>query len=262
MGSVGAIPYYADIRVLDRIGLTDAHVARSPVALQNGRRLMAHDKAATIEYARERGVDLWTYDPVHLLEPAAARRILVAIRDALVDHKEAWAAAISDSEYVLCRLPMGPEYAARRLPRLQFVPVVDSAFIASWSVPARASFEAALARDPNDDQALGQLAFVQLVSRDYARAAQNYVKLLSAAPDSPEAWEYLGICRVRLGDLRGGVEALGRSVDGYRAIGDAATAGRIEQERLALMPLVERGAGARPAPAVQQRPAAGRRAAR
>jgi arabinofuranosyltransferase len=51
----GAIPYYSNLRVLDRLGLTDAHVARSE--FREGERAMAHDKRATYDYAGRRA---WT----------------------------------------------------------------------------------------------------------------------------------------------------------------------------------------------------------
>ena len=241
MGSVGAIPYYAGVWTLDRVGLTDAHVAHSAPALEHGRRLMAHDKSATIEYAQERGVDLWTYDPVHLIEPAHARRMLVAIRDALTEGKDAWAAPLTDSEYVLCRLPLGPESTARRIPRLHFVSVTNRDFIADWSRKARPYFEAAVAEDTKDIESLGQLAFVEMASQNYSRAATYYELLLMAAPDSPEAWEYLGVCRVHLGDRQGGLHAIERSLDQGRKNGDPAATRRLESERLAILREIEAG---------------------
>jgi Tetratricopeptide repeat len=234
MGSVGGIPYYSQARVLDRVGLTDAHVAKSPVALQNGRRLMAHDKAATIEYARGRGVDLWTYDPVHLIVTTHSRRLLTAIRDAMVEGKDAWIAPLSDTDYVLCRLPMGIEHAAQRMPRLHFVAVTDSAFLASWSPVAEGEFAAAVARDSSDLQSLGQLAFIQLVRREFAAAAKSYETLLVSAPDSPEAWEYLGACRAQLGDLEGALDAMTRAQHQNQALGLAYESARVGAERDAI----------------------------
>jgi hypothetical protein len=57
---VGAIPYYTGLRVLDRLGLTDARVAHGPFV----REMMAHGKQASPEYAKEIGVDLWAENPV------------------------------------------------------------------------------------------------------------------------------------------------------------------------------------------------------
>ncbi|MHC4611431.1 MAG: hypothetical protein ACYS7M_13890, partial [Planctomycetota bacterium] len=63
--SVGAIPYYSNLRVLDRLGLTDAHVAHSQFT--GGPQFLAHDKMANFDYARDAGVDLWALDHVHSL---------------------------------------------------------------------------------------------------------------------------------------------------------------------------------------------------
>jgi hypothetical protein len=49
---VGVVPYRTDLRTLDRLGLTDAHVAHGPFL----RDVVAHRKYATLDYARERGV--------------------------------------------------------------------------------------------------------------------------------------------------------------------------------------------------------------
>ena len=232
MGSVGAIPYYSNVRTLDKVGLTDAHVAHSPIVR---RRLMAHDKDATIEYARDRGVDLWTYHPVHLIVSLNARTLLVAVRDALVGGKDAWVAPLSDSEVVLCRLPKGVDAAQARMPSLRFVPIVDSAFIAGWSAHAAAPFEAALARDSSDFESRGQLAYIQMIRRDYAGAAGNYARVVASAPRSPEALEYLGVCRYRTGDAAGALGALEGSVTQYRQVGDFAAAARVESDRLAIL---------------------------
>jgi arabinofuranosyltransferase len=125
---IGAIGYYSDLRIFDRHGLTDAGVARS--ARTDPRGLVAHEKRATLEDARERGVDFWALDPVHsawrrddpgfraLVEMAAARGI------------PAWTADLGDSWSLLGLLPLGPERAAERLPRLELRPVT-----AAGSVP-------------------------------------------------------------------------------------------------------------------------------
>ena len=241
MGSVGAIPYYSGVRTLDKVGLTDAHVAHSPVTR---RRLMAHDKDATIEYARDRGVDLWTYDPVHLLMSVHARRMLVAIRDALVEGKDGWVAPLSDTEYVLCRLPQGRAASEARMPKLRFVPVTDTAFVATWSAHALGPFTAAVARDSSDFQSRGQLAFLQMMRRDYASAAANYALVVAAAPQSPEALEYLGVCRYRAGDAPGSLAALEVSAAQYQKAGDLAAAARVESERLAILHATAPKAGA------------------
>jgi hypothetical protein len=70
--SVGAIPYLTDLRTLDILGLTDAHVAHGPMA-PNERRMIAHGKNASMDYMREQGVEViaivttfMTNDPVEI----------------------------------------------------------------------------------------------------------------------------------------------------------------------------------------------------
>jgi tetratricopeptide (TPR) repeat protein len=179
-------------------------------------------------------VDLWTYDPVHLIVTTHSRRLLTAIRDALVEGKDAWIAPLSDTDYVLCRLPTGIERASQRMPRLHFAAVTDSTFLARWSPIAEAEFSGAVARDSSDLQSLGQLAFIQLLRREYAAAAKSYETLLVSAPDSPEAWEYLGACRAQIGDLEGALDAFSRALSQNQALGLAYETARVAAERDAI----------------------------
>jgi arabinofuranosyltransferase len=122
---IGAIGFYSDLRIFDRHGLTDAGVARSSRIDPRG--LVAHEKRATLEEARARGVDFWALDPVHsawrrddpgfraLVEMAAARGI------------PAWVADVGEGWSLLGLLPLGPERAAERLPRLELRPVTGAA---------------------------------------------------------------------------------------------------------------------------------------
>lgn len=55
--TVGVMPFYVrDLTVIDVHGLTDATVARTPAAPDNRLRRMAHDRHATPDYLRQRGV--------------------------------------------------------------------------------------------------------------------------------------------------------------------------------------------------------------
>jgi arabinofuranosyltransferase len=115
---VGAIPYYSDLRVLDRLGLTDARVARGPFARPD---VMAHGKQATLAYAREAAVDLWAVDPVHLLwappnPPRVERMLWVLLRGG----PDAYAAPLGGGRYLLAILPAGIDAARARFPALSF----------------------------------------------------------------------------------------------------------------------------------------------
>ena len=58
----GIIPYYlADVKIIDRYGLTDATIARNPVAKPNSQRAMAHDREPPPGYLVERGVNIYVF---------------------------------------------------------------------------------------------------------------------------------------------------------------------------------------------------------
>ena len=121
---VGAIPYFSDLRTLDRFGLTDAAVARGPTA---GHRFLAHDKHATPEYAREAGADFWAFDEVHslwALSDELLPRYLALARAGAADF---WVADVGGGEILFGSLLQGPDEAARRFPRLHFVNLRDPA---------------------------------------------------------------------------------------------------------------------------------------
>ena len=58
----GIIPYYlADLKIIDRYGLTDATIARNPVAKPNQGRRIAHDREPPPGYLVERGVNIYVF---------------------------------------------------------------------------------------------------------------------------------------------------------------------------------------------------------
>ncbi len=115
--SVGAIPYLSRLRTLDRLGLTDAVVARSPLVRPE---LLGHGKAASLDYARAIGVDLWALDPVHLLwlplDPSLPERIPPWREAGLELHF----AAVGGGLYLVAHLPQGLANARERFPALQW----------------------------------------------------------------------------------------------------------------------------------------------
>jgi arabinofuranosyltransferase len=120
---VGLIGWESDLRVFDRHGLTDAGVAHSRVTDPRGK--VAHEKRATLEDARERGVELWAFDPVHSVwkadDPAFANLVLLASARGI----PAYAAQVGDDDFLLVMLPLGLEHVAARFPRLALRPVAD-----------------------------------------------------------------------------------------------------------------------------------------
>ncbi|MEO6596034.1 MAG: hypothetical protein ABIP94_14895, partial [Planctomycetota bacterium] len=59
VGTAGIMPFYLpDVTMIDTMGLTDAVVARTPIAADNALRRMAHDRKPPVGYLRQRGVNL------------------------------------------------------------------------------------------------------------------------------------------------------------------------------------------------------------
>jgi arabinofuranosyltransferase len=228
MSCVGAIPYYSGIRTLDRLGLTDATVAHSKAGAH---RMMAHDKAASPEYVRARGVDLWVLDPVHTLEPVTSSRLLLAVKDAEIGADTAWAAPVSDSEYVLCRLPLGIERERARLPKLHLVPCGDSAFVRTYLARADSALRATLDRHPNDIESGRKLAYVLLVAKRYDDALPIYLSLVRVLPDNPAVWENLGVCYTGLGRWDDATQAVEKSIAISRDLGWTSEVERLSAKR-------------------------------
>ena len=119
---VGAIPYYSDLRVLDRLGLTDRVVARMPER-DSEWKIMAHQKMADREYVARAGVDFWSFDIVHPILPAGhpaleCAAILMARRGVVT-----LAADVGDGRYLLVQ-PIGPMMeVVSRFPKLDLMPV-------------------------------------------------------------------------------------------------------------------------------------------
>jgi hypothetical protein len=122
--SVGAIPYFSNLRTLDRLGLTDAEVALGEFRQPE---LMGHGKAASLDYARGRGVDLWAVHPVHLLWKPGDPGLQYHLEPWFEAATEVHFAHVGEDFYLLAWLPQGPEQARRRFPRLHFKSAFDPA---------------------------------------------------------------------------------------------------------------------------------------
>ncbi|MBI5763549.1 MAG: hypothetical protein HZA51_08510 [Planctomycetes bacterium] len=115
---VGAIPYYTNLRVLDRVGLTDRTVARQSNA-QGEYRVMAHDKLATDDYVRAMGVDIAALDNVHIVFPMGHPRLLFQGQYATLEPGNQAFAELSDGKILLCNAPQGIAALQARLPKLR-----------------------------------------------------------------------------------------------------------------------------------------------
>ena len=72
-GGMGRFYYLPDLKVLDRYGLTDPTVARTPVTHSNLERMMAHDRSPPPGYIKRRGVNIEIFAPASSAAAALAR---------------------------------------------------------------------------------------------------------------------------------------------------------------------------------------------
>jgi arabinofuranosyltransferase len=228
---VGAIPYYLDVFTLDRLGLTDARVAHSPFAFEGW---MAHGKLATLEYARERRVDLWAVDDVHLVVPITSKRLLMAMRSPTPPDDPTYAADVGDGEYLLCRLPLGIEQASRRMPQARFRDVRDQEFIREYVERATGAYQDLIQHDRGNTDHWRRLAFLILVQGRVSEALALYERLSEALPGSGEVWENLSLCQELLGDRVAATASLDRALAIARSAGDTGTERTLLAKRVRL----------------------------
>ena len=67
---IGRFYFIPDLKIVDYHGLTDSTVARTPVTKSNDRRYIAHDRQATSEYLKQRGVNLRIFPPASSADAA------------------------------------------------------------------------------------------------------------------------------------------------------------------------------------------------
>jgi hypothetical protein len=223
---VGIVPYRTDLRTLDRLGLTDAHVAHGPFL----RDMVAHGKYATMGYARERGVDVWSADPVSPVLPVGHNWLERGIRKALAEGSDYYAADLGSGQFLCGLFPQGVERARARFPGLSIRPLGDSTIVASYVRQALPGFLADLEQgrvDPRRVQRLGEICVLQ---NDLASAAEIYEV---ASRSYPDRWQFawmLAICRKMSGDVAGAAAPLARAGEILRAGGDTGA-----PERLAVL---------------------------
>jgi hypothetical protein len=202
--AVGAIPYYSDVRVLDRLGLTDAVVAKSaPGEL----RVMAHDRHATFEYATESGVDLWSQHPVHLLYRLEDDALIWELDAARGSGESLYFADAGNGDYLVARLPQGVEKASRRFPKLTFHAAADDAEYLAFLDTAIESRKTKVAAHPSAREARVSLGSV-LSARGRDDEALPVFRALADENDA-EGWYNLGTILARRA-------AYGDAVDAFR----------------------------------------------
>ena len=68
--AIGRFYFIPDLKIVDYHGLADSTVARTPVTKGNDRRYIAHDRQATSEYLKQRGVNLRIFPPASSADAA------------------------------------------------------------------------------------------------------------------------------------------------------------------------------------------------
>jgi len=217
---VGAVPYRSNARTLDRLGLTDAWVAHRPFADPR----VAHGKSATPEYARQRGVDLWFHDPARLLAPLASSRFMRAWIDARQDGIPVYAADAGEDQWALAMLPLGVESARRRLPRIELVPLADSASAQSVGERAIAAWRARLTADSTDTEGWDALGYLCSTTGHPVEAITAYRRLAALTPGDPTASVNLGVALERQRDFKGAAEQFLRAAGQFESAGETARA--------------------------------------
>jgi arabinofuranosyltransferase len=230
---VGAIPYYSGLRTLDRLGLTDARVAHSA---GQARRVMAHDKHASLEYARERGVDLWASDAVHVLWQVTDDKLMHMVRAAARSGGDTYGAALADGTFLVADLPLGVERARRRMPSIELLPLAGDRFVGHYLEMAIAAYRDSLARDAVNPVALQRLAYLMTVIGDLDQAAELFQRLTRAIPDSREAWESLAQAEKHRGRDSEAEAALRHALALAERTEDLSTANRLRAQLLPAAP--------------------------
>jgi len=226
MDCVGAIPYLTDARTLDRLGLTDAHVAHQPFSMD----LVAHGKQASFEYARERGMDLWFFHPAQLIVPAASSRAMRALTPREPGEPAVYVAPLAGNRWLMACFPLGAEHARARMPALRFWDMGDSADVRAARSAAIGAWEAKLDTLPRDSESLDALGFLHAEAGDWVAAAERYRLLATVTPLDPAPLINLAACHERLGDGAAMLQALAGAAERARAGGDLETLRSIEGE--------------------------------
>ncbi len=228
---VGAIPYFSGLRTLDRLGLTDSGVARMPFTTP---RHMAHGKRANLAYGRAAGVELWAAHPAHFLWHAADLQFLRMFWSHASEGDSFYVAPVDSGWWLAANLPQGAEQAARRFPRLAFLPRGPQALNAVLR-DAEGILENRLSRAPDDFESTRSLAYLYRSTGDFARALPLARTLTLRSPDDPESWAMLAVCQLRTGDGTAASRALGEASDRARAAGRAEDAANYSAQQAALI---------------------------
>ncbi len=229
LSSVGAIPYFSNLRVLDRLGLTDAGVAHAGRVRKQ--RLMAHDKRATIEYARERGVELWAFPVAHLLLPAHDGVWAGILSAALRQQQNIYTADVGEGYYLVVLLPQGIERARRRFAQLELRSLLDSDCMSDIAERVIASQRDELAKHPQDNRVRMGLADMLMLTNRSAEAIGLYQEAIAQCATEYGAWSGLASARFTAGQYAEALQAIERAISLAEALGNPDRVAPLRQQR-------------------------------
>jgi hypothetical protein len=188
---------------------------------------VAHGKLATIDYARECGIDLWSADPILLVCPAGTNRLEEAIRQGQAAPGEFYAADLGSGQFLFCQLPQGIEAARRRLPRIALRPVGDPTIAAAYVRSFTPEFLGYVREGrvtPGRTQRLGEIA---VLAEDLESASRIYEAAIGTWPGNWQFHWMLAIARKQSGDDARAEVAVQKATALLQAEGDASGAARL-----------------------------------
>ena len=216
LACVGAIPYESDLRTLDRLGLTDARVARMPGVSRL--RVIAHERRDTAGYEREAGVDVSCVRAAHIFYPFDDTEIVFTVARAVARGGHPAGVTLSGG-WLIGNLPQGLPAARQRHPSLDFRDLADPAEFDAFVRRSVDALGAHHARAPGDTDATVALAQGLLVGRDAERARDLFESVTAGSPDRIAAWTGLAGARAATGDRPGAREAIEHAADLARSRG-------------------------------------------
>lgn len=218
MSSVGLVPYASDLPTLDRLGLTDAWVARAPALGEE--RAMGHERRDTWDHARRVGVDLSSVRAATILFEPSDPLLLRSLASASAAGLPAAWAEIEPGAILAGTLPQGLEATRLAFPMLPFRPLSasrDWAALAGRCVP---DLDAAR-REPGADleQSLAY-GHALLTAGRAVEALPVLESLVTERPAWVDAWKALSGARALSGDLPGARVAIREAIDAAGRAGD------------------------------------------
>lgn len=228
--AVGAIPYYSDFRVLDYLGLTDAHVAHS--TRRKGQRYLAHSRSADDEYIREIGVDFHPLLGVTCLiridDPQWVEVLFSSLQRQ--NGPVVYVGEAGEDHYLFGYLPQGVEHAARRFPAITFRPLTERSVVLSLLRAAMDRYRQMEEDGRADFRIYAAWANVLLnLNRNYEKAAELLRKIVAERPADAGAWASLAIAEIACGNREESRAAALRALALAREQEESDWAGRMRQ---------------------------------